>query len=664
MHSTQSTSSTKAFFASTVEGFLERNPNDLIGDLATRVSIGYSGNEFQQIKAWHSQIKILRQVFSSIGRRALGWGILLEYPLLRLGRRIDAVLLIKSWVISLEFKIGARAFSTSDIDQAVDYALCLRDFHSASKKREIVPLLCAERAPNSACTHELHFLEDVSSCILSNVATLSAALTSIAGCASGEQILWSRFDSASYNPTPDIVTAARSLYAGHSVRDIGRVDSSGEAVARTSNRLAELVELARRERKKMVCFVTGEPGSGKTLLGLNLVLSGTSGRVVGEPAALLSGNRPLVYVLQEAISEDAKDRIGISKQEARRQAQQALQTLLGYLKDHQDPQSNPPEHVIVFDEAQRAWDAETGLKLLDREASEPQLFLEIMGRLPWACLVCLVGPGQEINRGEGGLPLWARAIVNAKGWSGYASEAALHDRAGLLGLGHELDVGELDLHLDPSLHLESNLRAYRSSSHSRWVEALLSGRIKNAAAIAASMEHPPAYATRDLAALRAWLKKRRRGGHRVGLLASSNATRLVAEGIPPSPMSNQLQQVAHWFLRPADDYRSSSALEVPLSEFVCQGLEIDYAGVCWGNDLIWRDHEWLPRKMRAPSWSRVKKPENRQYRINTYRVLLTRARAGMAILVPPGDGEDATRAPADFDQVACVLRQAGCADIG
>ena len=384
----------------------------------------------------------------------------------------------------------------------------------------------------------------------------------------------------------------------------------------------------------------------------------------GEPAALLSGNRPLVHVLQEAIAEDAKTRTGIAKREARRQAQQALQTLLGYLKDYQDPKSGPPEHVIVFDEAQRAWDAETGLKLLGREASEPQLFLEIMGRLPWACLVCLVGPGQEINRGEGGLPLWARAIANAKGWSGFASKAALHDRAGLLGLGHGTDIGELDLHLDPTLHLETNLRAYRSSLQGRWVEALLIGRVDDAAAIAASMQHPPAYVTRDLAALRAWLKKRRRGGHRVGLLASSNATRLIAEGIPPSPMSNQLQQVVHWFLRPTGDYRSSNALEVPLSEFVCQGLEIDYAGICWGNDLIWRNHEWLPRKMRAPRWSRIKNSENRQYRINTYRVLLTRARAGMAILVPPGNGEDATRAPADFDQVATVLRHVGCADIG
>ena len=664
MPSFQSRPSTKAFFASTVGRFLESSPDDLLGALATRVSTQHSGDETQQIKAWRSQIAILRHAFLGIRGPSLGWGILVEYPMLRLGRRIDTVLLIKGWVISMEFKIRAQVFSKSDVEQTVDYALCLRDFHAGSNERPIVPLLCAEHAPNSTGTYELNFLEDVASCILSNAATLSAALTSIARCAMGDQILWSTFDSASYNPTPDIVTAARSLYAGHSVQDIGRADASGEAIARTSTRLAALVESARRERKKIVCFVTGEPGSGKTLLGLNLVLTGTSGRVAGEPAALLSGNRPLVHVLQEAIAEDAHTRIGIAKLAARRQAQQALQTLLGYLKDHQNLKSNPPEHVIVFDEAQRAWDAETGLKLLDREASEPQLCLEIMGRLSWACLVCLVGPGQEINRGEGGLPLWAQAIANAEGWSGHASEAALHDRAGLLGLGHACDLSELDLHLDPSLHLETNLRAYRNSLHGRWVEALLIGRIEDAAAIAALMQHAPAYMTRDLATLRAWLKKRRRGGHRVGLLASANATRLIAEGIPPSPRSNQLQEVVHWFLRPNGDYRSSNALEVPLSEFVCQGLEIDYAGLCWGNDLIWRDHQWLPRKMRAPRWSIVQNPENRQHRINTYRVLLTRARVGIAILVPTGDAEDTTRSPTDFEEVARVLREAGCADIG
>lgn len=663
MHSVESRSSKKAFFGSTVERFLASDPDHVIGFLATRVSIEHTGDESQQIEAWRSQIRILRQALAVTRQDSLKWGILLEYPLLRLGRRIDTVLLIKDWVICLEFKTGGTAFVTSDVDQAVDYALCLRDFHEDCKTRRIVPLLCVEHGPNSACTHKLNCLETVSSCVLANSESLSDALNSIAHLAMGKQISWSTFDSASYNPTPDIVTAARSLYAGHSVKEIGRADASGEAITRTSRRLAELVEFARSERKKIVCFVTGEPGSGKTLLGLDLVFAGMSGRVAGEPAVLLSGNRPLVYVLQEAIAEDAKKRIGTSKRDAQRQAQQALQTLLGYLKDHQDPRSKPPEHVVVFDEAQRAWDAQSGLRLLGREVSEPQLFLEIMGRLRWACLVCLVGPGQEINRGEGGLPLWAQAIADVDGWSGYASKAALHERGGLKGLGDTVDIRELEFHLDPSLHLETNLRAYRNPLHGRWVEALLIGRIEDAARIANEMQQPPAHITRDVATLRAWLSERKRGERRVGLLVSSGAKRLIADGIPPSPRSNELQQVVHWFLRPTGDFRSSNALEVPLSEFVCQGLEVDYAGVCWGNDLIWRGDQWIPRKIRAPRWSNVKEPKTRQHRINTYRVLLTRARAGMAILVPVGDAADSTRQPTEFDQVARILRQAGCTDI-
>jgi hypothetical protein len=428
---------------------------------------------------------------------------------------------------------------------------------------------------------------------------------------------------------------------------------------RTSHRLRQIAEEARASGSKVICFVTGEPGSGKTLLGLELVLSGTAGRVSGEPAALLSGNRPLVRVLQSAIAEDARDRLKITAPEAGRQAQQALQTLLGYLKDHEGAASKPPENVIVFDEAQRAWDAETGLKLLGRKRSEAELFLEIMGRLPWACLVCLVGPGQEINRGEGGLKLWGEALAAASDWSAYASDRVLQGQGGLSGL---LDgVEGLEVRVETDLHLMTNLRAHRNSTHGDWVAALLRSDRTSAAAITRSMEAPPAYVTRSLPEMKDWLFARRRGGHRVGLLASSGATRLIAEGLPPSPRSDELDQVVHWFLRPSGDFRSSNALEVPLSEFVCQGLEVDYAGLAWGNDLIWNNQGWTPRKMRAPNWQIVRDAEAYQFRINAYRVLLTRARAGTVIYVPEGDLGDPSRPPDDFNGIYETLIASGCA---
>ncbi|MFP1631952.1 DNA/RNA helicase domain-containing protein [Zhengella sp. ZM62] len=649
---------TKSYFAASVPDFLARSTEDILGRMATRVGSEYSGSETQQIRAWRIQIDLLKNALRNVASDR--WCILLELPLLRLGRRIDTIILIGDAVACVEFKIGATSFTGADVDQAVDYALCLRDFHAASHGKRIVPVLCSEQARRAQLPENIAFIDDVSQCIRTNGEGLSRVLNAIEDKSGGGQIDWQSYDAASYSPTPDIVAAARNLYAGHSVKEIGRADATAEALERTANRLKEIAEEARNERKKVVCFVTGEPGSGKTLLGLDLVFSGTAGRVAGEPAALLSGNRPLVYVLQAAIAEDARQRDGIKADEAKRRAQQALQTLLGYLKDHADADTHPPENVIVFDEAQRAWDAETGLKLLGRAKSEPELFMEIMGRLPWACLVCLVGAGQEINRGEGGLALWGEALARHGDWTAHISERALAAREGLLGFFDIASDADVSLVNDPDLHLNSNLRAYRNNLHGAWVAALLDGDIQTARDIASEMEHAPAFVTRDLSEMKAWLKVRRRGDQRVGLLASSGATRLVAEGVLPSPRSDDLGTVVHWFLKPEGDFRSSNALETPLSEFVCQGLEIDYAGLCWGNDLIWSGEAWVPRKMRAPNWQLLRKYVEQQYRINTYRVLLTRGRAGTVIYVPEGDETDSTRRPKDFDGIFNVLIAAGC----
>ena len=330
--------------------------------------------------------------------------------------------------------------------------------------------------------------------------------------------------------------------------------------------------------------MTGAPGAGKTLLGLDLALKSRSGN---QPAALLSGNRPLVHVLTEALASDYACRSGGSKKQAKYEADAAIQNLLGYLKQHTEG-AKPPEHVIVFDEAQRAWDEEVGQELMGRPTSEPELFLTILERLDWSCLVCLVGPGQEINRGEGGLPLWgkalARAAVRNHPWQIIAAPHALDGGPAVAGAGILISAtpDENSVRREPRLHLANAIRAYRNPLQGRWVAALLLGEIADAKAISALMDLPPAFLTRNLETAKAWLRERRRGGRSVGLLTSSGAVRLVGEGLPPAPRSNELGPIGHWFLKPYTDFRSSGALETPMSEFGCQGLELDYTGLCWG----------------------------------------------------------------------------------
>lgn len=657
----------RSFFASTVGEFLAAEPEQIVGRMSARLAALHRSAERSQIEAWVKQIGLLTTAFREIGSQAIGWSILFETPLLRLGRRLDVVVLAQGVVMVIEFKVNAASYRSADLAQTEFYALSLRDFHAASQERIIVPILCADLAKESRLA-ALPLMEGVSQTLLANEATLADAMQVAAGVQGGSKspMTAAEFESSPYRPTPTIIEAARALYAGHNVAELGRGDAAAEELEQSAQRLIEIVLDARARRERVICFVTGTPGAGKTLLGLNIALKS---RVAGDglpPASLLSGNPPLVHVLVEALAHDAHENRGLRKPDARREAGSAVQGLLGFLREHGDG-APPPEHVLVFDEAQRAWDAEVGQKLLGRPRSEPALFLDIMSRSEWACLICLVGPGQEINRGEGGLPLWGEALLEAaqsgRGWQIFGAPQAIGGGpdVGVNGL-FESPPAAISIEAEPLLHLSNSIRSYRSPLQVRWVSALLNGELKAAAQIAGGMAQPPALISRNLQQVKTWLKQRRRGGRSAGLLTSSGAVRLIAEGLPPAPRSNELDAIAHWFLKPYSDYRSAGALETPLSEFGCQGLELDYVGLCWGGDLLWRDR-WIPRTMAAPNWREVSKEERRQHRINGYRVLLTRARAGLVIYVPPGDPEDDTRRPCQFDAIAQALEAAGCAPL-
>jgi hypothetical protein len=619
------------------------------------------------VRAWERELEILRATLVACGNDALAWGILLESPMLRLGRRMDAVLLLPGAAAVIEFKIGARRIEAADKAQVERYALLLRDFHAIAQSLTLVPILCAEHSEARPRAGGIPVVRDgVADLVVTGAAGLVEALGIARSLgAHGALATPEGFDASAYRPTPTIIEAARALYAGHGIAEIGRGDAADAALQQAGTTLLALAARAERERLHLVCFVTGSPGAGKTLLGLDAALRS---RGSDRPAALLSGNRPLVHVLTEALAADRASRGTMTKAQARHEAGASIQNLLGFLKEHADG-APPPERVIVFDEAQRAWDEKVGQELMGRASSEPTLFLEILGRLDWACLICLVGPGQEINRGEGGLPLWGAALHRAaaagQSWHVVAAPQAVEGGPDVAGPGLAAD-GALPtgrLVAEPTLHLANGLRAYRSPDQGRWVAALLTGDIDAAARIAASMDAPPAWLTRELADSRRWLKARRRGGRSVGLLASSGAVRLIGEGLPPTPRSNELDAIGHWFLKPWTDFRSAGALEVPLSEFGCQGLELDFASLTWGGDLIWTSEGWTPRRMSAPRWVKIGGDDKRRFRVNAYRVLMTRGRAGLVLHVPRGDAEDCTRDPGELDAIANVLTRAGAAPL-
>ena len=655
-------------YSASVPQFLVADQKAIIGQLSSKHVSFHAAAEAEQIRAWEHEIELLRAVLAEVREVTRSWIILVEVPLLRLGKRLDVVLLAPGIVALIEFKIGATRFESADKAQTERYAHSLRDFHEASQRRLVVPILCAEKAPDRPTA--ITVSDGVADLVLTNDSTLARALKALELHIDPNASDLGRnglFDQSPYRPTPTIIEAAQALYAGHEIADIGRGDAGDAELQAAASTLQSIAARAELARTHTVCFVTGAPGAGKTLPGLDLALKSRSGT---RPAALLSGNRPLVHVLTEALAADRAARTGESKATAKYQADAAIQNLLGYLKEHTDG-AEPPENVIIFDEAQRAWDAEVGQELMGRPNSEPELFLRILGRLEWSCLVCLVGYGQEINRGEGGLRLWgdalAREAANGNRWRVLAASPAIEGGPDVTGDGLISGLGEADLEIvrEPKLHLANSMRAYRNPLHGKWVEAVLGGDADAARRTAGELADPPALVTRDLDAAKAWLRQRRRGGRSVGLLTSSGAVRLVGDGIPPAPRSNELAAIGHWFLKPFTDFRSAGALETPLSEYGCQGLELDFVGLCWGGDLIWYDNVLAApeRDGLAPRWQVLRDDEKRRFRLNAYRVLLTRSRVGTVIFVPSGSEDDPTRSPGELDETANALLAFGCASL-
>ena len=639
----------RAWFGALIPEFVAASPDSVLGKLAAH-------NEFKldetQRDAWLAQVALLQDCLGG-----LAGSIFLEFNIPRIGRRIDVVLLVGPVVFVLEFKVGQRSFESSAIDQVWDYALDLKNFHEASHRAAIVPILIATQAADPG-TPELRLDDDNvfrPLCVAPNKlrAAIDLTLRAIPGLAL-DAASWA---AAPYRPTPTIIEAARALYARHAVEDIARCDAGAQNLQLTSRRIEELVDDAKALKRKRICFVTGVPGAGKTLVGLNLATRRRDERVPTH-AVFLSGNGPLVEVLREALTRDEfarqkRKNPAVRKGKVGEGVKAFIQNVHHFRDDALIDARPPHEHVVIFDEAQRAWNLQMTSNFMRRKKgrsdfaqSEPEFLISCMDRHPdWSLVVCLVGGGQEINTGEAGIGAWLEALGRFPQWSVHVSSRLTDSE---YAAGHALDSlrGRAEVHFDDSLHLAVSMRSFRAENVSAFVKALLDCEAAQARSeLQRLLERFPLALTRDLGRAKCWVREHARGSERFGMLASSKAQRLKPHAIDVRVEVNPV----HWFLNDKEDTRSSYYLEDAATEFQVQGLELDWACVNWDGDLRFGEQGWSHHDFRGDKWTNIHQEAARQYLRNAYRVLLTRARQGMVIFVPPGDAADPTRSPAFYD---------------
>ena len=652
--------SSRAWYGSPFSEFIKTQTDTIVGRLA-------SNNEFSllptQKDAWLGQIDILKSCL--IG---LTGSLFLEFNIPRMGRRIDAVLLVGPVIFVIEFKVGERTFDRSALDQVWDYALDLKNFHEASHTAPIVPILIATGATTSA-PWELHADGDmVYRPVSVHPDGLSTVIEKVLKTIEGADIDTEKWSCASYRPTPTIVEAARALYSQHSVEAIARYDAGAQNLRITSRRIEELVDEAKSQKHKLICFVTGVPGAGKTLVGLNVATKRIEEQ---DPthAVFLSGNGPLVAVLREALTRDEVARQksnGIRKRkgEVAESVKAFIQNVHHFRDDALFDLGAPSEHVAIFDEAQRAWDLRQTANFMRRkknqpgfEQSEPEFLISCMDRhLDWAVVVCLVGGGQEINTGEAGIDTWLEAVTSKfPDWHMHIS-SKLSDSEYAAVNALEAIRQRQNTHIDDGLHLAVSMRSFRAENVSEFVKALLDCEKQKACdAFLKLSDRYPIAVTRDISLAKQWVRDHARGTERFGLIASSKAQRLKPHAIDIRVDVNPV----HWFLNEKEDTRSSYYLEDAATEFQVQGLELDWACVTWDGDLRFTGTDWSFHDFRGTKWCNIANTDNQRYLRNAYRVILTRARQGMVLFVPPGDPNDPTRSPKFYDSTFQYLTELG-----
>ena len=652
----------RSYYDDSISNFLKNSPEEIIGKIALK-------NEFSleqtQKDAWLAEITILKEVLP-----IYKGSIYFEYSIPRMGQRIDVLILIEAVIFILEFKVGEKEYHSYAIDQVWDYALDLKNFHETSHNKLIAPILIATNAKSKDSIVSTTPLNgQILIPIRSNTGSLGSVIKSVLDFFNeGEAIDYKAWEAGRYCPTPTIIEAAMALYNNHSVSDISRSDASAINLSQTSEAVSKIIRLSKEKSEKAICFVTGVPGAGKTLVGLNVATTNID-KNSELYSVFLSGNGPLVAVLQEALARDkvlraSKKGVKLKKAEARSEVKAFIQIVHHFRDDSLKDEKPPVEHVAIFDEAQRAWTLEQTSTFMRQKKgkpnfnqSEPEFLISCLDRhTDWAVVVCLVGGGQEINTGEAGISEWIEALERSfPNWKIYISNQLSDSEYNTEEILKKIKT-RTSVEYSESLHLAVSMRSFRAENVSLLIKQLLDLSIIEAKTTLQQVSsNYPIVITRDLLKAKKWLKEKARGSERYGIVVSSQAQRLKPFAIDVKSTIDPI----HWFLDEKDDIRSSYYLEDVATEFHVQGLELDWACVVWDGDFRYSPDEWIYKSFRGNKWQNINNSERKKYLKNAYRVLLTRARQGMVIVVPYGDLDDWTRQPKFYDPTFNLLKEIG-----
>jgi DUF2075 family protein len=654
--------SNRAYYSARVKDFLTASSDEIIGIITSHHS---QDLVHLQTNAWGKQIEILQ---ASLQTLQIGY-VFFEMLIPRMGKRADVVYIANGIIFVLEFKVGETEYKSQDLRQAEGYAMDLSCFHEASHEQLIVPILIATNAQDEFFDFKKQAI-GVQQPTKANAKNLAEILGNILESHKERKdidpISWI---NGRYKPTPTIIEAAQALYANHDVTDISRSDAEAVNLAETVGRINAIIHQSRIQKQKAICFVTGVPGAGKTLVGLNIATMHNNPQDE-EHAVLLSGNGPLVDVLREALAKDSKSRnVDISISDARRKTSSFIQNIHHFRDEYlKDGNRAPIEKVVIFDEAQRAWDVKKTSEFMRQKRnqaefnqSEPEFLIGVMDRHEeWCVVIALIGGGQEINDGEAGLNGWFSALEkNYSDWNIHYSEKLKQKE--YAGQNVELSLlKKTKSYSEHSLHLATSMRSFRADKLSHFVHYLIHNQPSQAFTIHQQIQaHYPMYVTRDLSKAKEWIKTKKRGLESCGLIASSGAKRLKAEGI----FVNNEINATHWFLNSQDDVRSCHFLEDAGTEFLVQGLELDWCLIAWDADYRYKNNAFEHWCFKGNKWMHVHNESQQRYLENSYRVLLTRARQGLVIYVPLGDSQDITRTPAFYADTYGYLKRCGIPEL-